>query len=321
MPISSPTVAITRPVPDAAFADLPADATTRVWSSPTTPGASDLRSLCDGADALIAFSGDPLDADLAAAVSGRLRVAAYVTAGVDGADLAALAAAGVTVTHARGLADEPTADLTFALLLAVQRKVCAVDRWVRRGGWDGGLPHELFGRDVHGSTIGLIGFGAIARAVARRANAFGMTVQHHDRSRSSDPASRWVPFDELLETSDVVSLHVPLTDATTGLIGTPELERMRSTAVLLNTSRGPVVRTDALVSALREGTIAGAGLDVTDPEPLPADHPLLSQEACVVLPHIGTATPATRTAMVAQAIHNAAAVLRGEPPHTPISGD
>lgn len=319
MPSPSWTVAVTRPLPDAALAGLPADATTRVWPGPAPPDPADVRVLCDGADAVIAFAGDVLDATWTDAVAERVRVVAYVTAGVDGADLAALAAAGVPITHARKIADAPTADLTFALLLALQRRITAAERWVRDGGWTAAVPPELYGRDVHGSTLGLVGFGAIARAVARRAAAFGMSVQHHDRSRSTSSGSRWVELDELLATSDVVSLHVPLTDATRGMIGADQLARMRADAVLLNTARGEVVDTDALVAALGEGTIAGAALDVTDPEPLPTDHPLLASDRCIVVPHVGTAIPSVRAAMVRQAVANVVAVLAGDPPLSPLT--
>ena len=319
MPTSPVTVAVTRPLPGAALAALPAGAVVRTWPGSTPPDPSELRELCDDADAILAFSGDPIDADLVAHLSDRLRVVAVVTAGIDGLDVDALASAGVVVTSSRGVLEETTAELAVTLLLTVFRRVTVADRWVRSGAWVEPAPRELFGRDAHGSTLGLVGFGRIARAVAQRATALGMDVQHHDRSRTTHPGSRWVTLPDLLETSDAVSLHVPLTPETTCLIGRGELARMRSDAVLVNTARGGVVDTDALVDALREGRIGGAGLDVTDPEPLPTDHPLLAMDTCVVLPHVGSATPATRDAMVAQAVANVTAVLDGEPPLTPLT--
>ena len=185
-------------------------------------------------------------------------------------------------------------------MLAVARRIVEADRYVREGRWGPWSPDLLLGHDLNGSTLGIVGFGRIGKAVARRAEGFAMTVIHG------------IPLGELLERSDFVSLHAPLTPQTRGLIGAAELERMKPTAILVNTARGPMVDTDALAVALRDGTIAGAGLDVTDPEPLPPDHPLLEAPNLVVAPHIGSASHRTREAMADMAVDNLLAALAGE---------
>jgi lactate dehydrogenase-like 2-hydroxyacid dehydrogenase len=204
---------------------------------------------------------------------------------------------------------ETTADLTFALILAAARRLTEGVDVVRRGEWTTWHPGFLLGTDVHGATLGIVGMGKIGKAVARRADGFGMRVlaSHHVGG---------TPLDTLLRESDFVSLHVPLTDDTRGLIGERELRLMKPTAVLVNTARGPVVDSNALRGALEEGTIGGAALDVTDPEPLPADHPLLAAPNLTVLPHVGSATVATRERMGDMAVENLLAGLGGRPmPH------
>ena len=213
---------------------------------------------------------------------------------------------------------ETTADLTWALILAVARRIAEGDRYVRSGHWRTWGPLLLLGSDVNGSTLGIVGLGRIGRAVARRAAGFGMTILYHARSRV-DPAvesalgASFVGLDELLERSDIVSLHVALTSETRGLIDASALARMKPTAILVNTARGPVVDSAALAQALRDGTIAAAGLDVTDPEPIDPGDPLLDLSNCLVVPHIASATRATRGRMAAMAAANLLAGIRGEP--------
>jgi lactate dehydrogenase-like 2-hydroxyacid dehydrogenase len=225
--------------------------------------------------------------------------------GVDNVDLAAVTERGIQVGHTPGVLTETTADLAFALLLAAARRVVEGDAAVRAGDWRTWEPAAFMGEEVHGATLGVVGMGRIGSAVARRAEGFGMRVLASGRSGT-------VALADLLAESDFVSLHVPLSDETRKLIGEPELRRMRPTAVLVNTARGEVVDTDALVRALREGWIAGAGLDVTDPEPLAADHPLLESGRAVVTPHIGSASRKTRELMASMAVDNLLGALRGE---------
>jgi lactate dehydrogenase-like 2-hydroxyacid dehydrogenase len=197
---------------------------------------------------------------------------------------------------------DTTADLAVALMLAIARRLVEGDAAVRGGRWLTWEPDFLLGRDLHGATVGVVGLGRIGRAVARRVEGFGCAIL-------STPD---VPLDELLERSDFVTLHVPLTPETRGLIDAGALERMKPTSYLVNTARGPIVDTGALGRALRAGIIAGAALDVTDPEPLPSDHPLLESPNLVVLPHLGSASYATREAMADMAVDNLLAALAGE---------
>jgi len=213
------------------------------------------------------------------------------------------------VGHTPGVLTETTADLAFALLLAAARRLGESERDVRAGCWPVWSPGAYLGEEVHGATLGIGGMGRIGSAVARRAAGFEIEVLHSSRSGG-------IALEELLERSDFASLHVPLNPETHGLIGEAELERMKPTAVLVNTARGELIDTDALVDALRGGAIAAAGLDVTDPEPLPAGHPLLTVDNAVITPHIGSASRRTRELMADMAVDNLLAALRGEPmPH------
>jgi glyoxylate reductase len=255
-------------------------------------------------DGLLCLLTDRVDAQLYESAP-RLQAVSVFAVGVDNVDLAAATERGIQVGHTPGVLTETTADLAFALLLAVARRVVEGDAAVRAGDWPTWEPGAFLGEEVHGATLGVVGTGRIGSAVARRGEGFGMRVLAHSRSSGAS-------LDELLAEADFVSLHVPLSDATRGLIGEPELRRMKDTAVLVNTARGEIVETGALVRALTEGWIAGAGLDVTDPEPLPADHPLLATRRAVVTPHIGSASRSTRELMADMAVDNLVAALGGE---------
>jgi glyoxylate reductase len=244
--------------------------------------------------------------------------------GYDNIDVAACARRGIAVGNTPGVLTETTADLTWALILATSRRVTEGDRYVRSGAWRTWGPMILLGSDVHGSTLGIVGFGRIGQAVARRAVGFGMTVLYHSRTRAStaveaDLGVSHVSFDELLVRSDIVSIHVPLTAETRGLIDSSALARMKPTAILVNTARGPIVDQAALALALRDGIIEAAGLDVTDPEPITLHDPLLELPNCLVVPHIGSATHATRGRMAAMAAANLLAGVRGDPLPTPVA--
>jgi lactate dehydrogenase-like 2-hydroxyacid dehydrogenase len=244
--------------------------------------------------------------------------------GFDNVDVPACTARGIPVGNTPGVLTETTADLAWALLMAAARRLPEGDRYVRAGRWQTWGPMLLLGPDVHGGTLGIVGFGRIGQAVARRATGFGMTILYHDVQRATADAEEavgasFVPLPELLERSDFVSLHVNLTDDTRGLISTDALRRMKATAVLVNTSRGPVVDPRALHLALRDGEIFAAALDVTDPEPIPPDDPLLSLENCLVVPHIASASRATRGKMAEMAAANLLAGVRGERLPTPVN--
>jgi glyoxylate reductase len=269
-----------------------------------------------GCDAVISLLTDRVTADVIAAGAPALRIVANVAVGYDNIDVAAARAADVVVTNTPKLLDEATADTAFALILAACRRTTAAEATLRAGKWTGWQLDGFLGVDVHDAVLGLVGYGRIARAVARRATGFGMRVIHHSRTPSNEPG--YVDdLDELLRTADVISLHVPLTDDTRQLIDARRLALLKPTAVLVNTARGPVLDEAALADALESGHIFAAGLDVYDGEP--AVHPrLLAAPNLTLYPHIGSATRATRLAMVRLAADNVAAVLRGEPALTPV---
>lgn len=282
---------------------------------------ADLREALPGHDAMICQLTDAIDADVLAAGTD-LKIVANVAVGYDNIDVETAKARGIVVTNTPGVLTESTADLTFALILACARRVPEAERFLRRGDWRQWEIDLLSGRDVHGATLGIVGMGRIGRAVARRAAGFGMRVLYHAR-RGVDPqvetdlAIERCSFQDLLTESDFVSLHVPLTGETRDLIGRDELARMRDTAFLINTARGAVVDEDALVEALREDRIGGAGLDVFRTEP-DCDARLLAFENVVALPHIASATVATRTRMCVMAAENVLAMTRGEAPPNPV---
>jgi glyoxylate reductase len=281
------------------------------YDGDAAPSLDELVPLLARADGLLSMTTDRVDARLLDAAP-RLRVVANAGVGTDNLDLLELTARGIPAGNTPGVLVETTADLAFALILAASRRLVEADRYVRDGRWQG-VSFDLFlGQDVHGATLGIVGYGAIGRAVARRARGFDMTVIHHSRTRQDDELSRWVPLDQLLREADVVSLHMPLTEETRGLIGERELALMKPTAVLVNTARGPVVDQAALTEALSERRIFAAGLDVEAIEPVPPDEPLLRLPNCIVLPHIGSGSLATRSRMVELAVDNILAGLAGE---------
>lgn len=267
-----------------------------------------------GVDGMVCLLTDLIDEAVLQAGAGRLRVVGTAAVGYDNVDVAAAAALGIRVCNTPGVLDQTTADLTFLLILAASRLASDAARDLRAGRWEGWGFMEHLGRDVHGAVLGLVGYGRIAREVARRAEGFGMEVLHHS-SRVSGFPGYVGSLDELLATADIVSLHVPLTDRTRGLIGARELGLMKPTAVLVNTARGPVVDEQALIEALWSGTIFAAGLDVFDGEP--AVNPRLFETPhLVMLPHIGSATVQTRTRMARLAAQGVCDVLAGrEPPN------
>jgi glyoxylate reductase len=249
--------------------------------------------------------------------SPELKVVSTVAVGYNNIDMAAARALGVTVTNTPDVLTDATADLTWALILGAMRRIVEGDRLVRRGGWKGSPLDFMLGTEVRGKQLGIVGFGRIGRAVAGRAPAFGMRVAYMSRSPQSVDGAEPMPLDRLLATSDVVSLHCPLTEDTRHLINHAALARMKRTAYLINASRGPVVDEAALAWALKNRILAGAALDVYEAEP--TVHPdLLTLENVVLSPHIGSATSETRLAMADLAVQNVVAVLSGQFPLTPI---
>jgi len=266
-----------------------------------------------GVDALVCLLTDRIDEEvLSAGAAGSLRVVANVAVGFDNIDVAAAARLGVAVCNTPGVLDETTADLAFALVLAASRLASDAERDLRGGRWPGWGITQYLGRDVHGAVLGLVGYGRIGKAVARRAAGFGMSVLHHTRHDTAMPGYV-AELDDLLASADVVSLHVPLADGTRHLLGARELALIGPDGVLVNTSRGPVVDEEALADALHTGALFAAGLDVYEREP--AVHPrLLDAPRTVLLPHIASASVATRTRMARVACQGVCEVLAGGRP-------
>jgi len=312
-----PTVAVTRIIPEAALGPLRAAAEVRLWEDDLPPNPAELAALLRGCAGALTMVTDRIDAALLDAVPG-LRVIGTFAVGYDNIDVAAATARGVAICNTPGVLTEATADAAFSLLLAAARRIPEGITYVRAGEWRAWRPMVLLGRDIHAATLGIIGLGRIGQAVARRARGFEMRVLYHGRERQPDAERElgveYVPLDALLAASNFVSLHCALTPATRGLLGAREFGIMRPDAILINAARGPVVDTDALVAALQGGQIGGAALDVTDPEPLPRDHPLIGLPNAIVVPHTASSTVATRDRMADLAARNILAVLGGTTP-------
>jgi glyoxylate reductase len=302
-------VFVTRRLPGGALERLQAAHDVEVWPDRLPPPREELMARAPELDGLLSMLTDRVDAELIDAAP-RLRAISNYAVGVDNVDVDAATARGIPVGNTPGVLTESTADLAMALMLGIARRLAEAESFVRAGEWRTWEPGLMLGRDLHGATVGIVGHGRIGQAVGRRLEGFGCELLTTSRSGG-------VALDELLERSDFVTLHCPLNAETRGLIGAAALRRMKPTAYLVNTARGPIVDTDALDHALRTGEIAGAALDVTDPEPLPADHPLLDAPNLLVVPHVGSATHATRGRMADIAVDNLLAGLAGEPmPHS-----
>jgi glyoxylate reductase len=301
-------VFVTRALPFEALGRLRAAHDVDVWPDPDPPSPAELRERAAGADALLTMLTDRVDAALLDALP-QLRAVANMAVGTDNIDLEAARDRGVAIGSTPGVLTDATADLAMALILAITRRLPEGEARVREGRWGPWQPAQDLGTELAGATLGIVGFGRIGRALATRAQAFGMQIVHTARSSG-------VTLDELLGRADVVSLHVPLSPATHHMIDTVALSRMKQSAYLVNTARGGVVDQDALRDALQRRRLAGAALDVTDPEPLPADDPLLDAPNLIVVPHIGSATAGTRARMAAMAVDNLLAALDDRPmPH------
>jgi glyoxylate reductase len=314
-----PKVFVTREIAADAIAQLRRAAQVEVWPHPWPPPYAVLRRRLAGADGALTMVTDRIDAALLAA-SPWLRVVSNLAVGVDNIDLGAATRAGIAVGHTPGVLTEATADLAFALMLAAARRVALGDRQVRAGKWKTWGPRVLLGPEVFGATLGIIGWGAIGRAMARRAAGFQMRILYVTRSSSRTRSEKPVPgampvtLNRLLAESDFVSLHVPLTAATRHLIGAAQFRRMKRGAILINTARGGVIDQHALANALKSGHLDGAGLDVTDPEPIRRDDPLRRLDNVVITPHIGSAGYSARQRMAALAVGNLLAVFEGKRP-------
>jgi glyoxylate reductase len=289
------------------------------WTGEHRPPRAEVLKRAAGKDALICLLTEKIDRELLDAAGPQLRIVANVAVGFDNVDVPACTQRKIAVTNTPGVLDETTADLTWTLLLSVARRLVPADRMVRSGAWAGWNLDQFCGADVWGKTLGIIGFGRIGRAVARRALGFNMRVIYYSTTRAPAEVERelhaeYFEMDQVLAQADFVSLHVPLRAETRGMIGPAELATMKRTAYLINTTRGPVVQEAALVAALEQGQIAGAGLDVYEHEPVVSDG--LRRDNVVLTPHMGSASVETRTRMAMIAVENAVAFFSGERPPT-----
>ena len=312
----------TRQLPGESFQALLADDgyAVEVWPEDAPPPRADLLAGVADADGILCLITDSIDEAVLDAAGSGLKIVSQMAVGVDNIDASACAARGISVGRTPGVLTDTTADLAWALILASARRLVEAADYVRNGDWKTWSPTQLAGADVHGAALGIVGFGAIGQAVARRAQGFGMTVRYWNRTPRPEEAAalgaEYAEFDDLLAASDFVSLNVALTGETRGLIGADALAKMQRHAILVNTARGPVVDEGALAEALRNGTIAAAGLDVTTVEPISMDSPLLSMPNVIVLPHVGSSSLATRSKMADIAVANLRAALEGRPiPH------
>ncbi|PLW83775.1 D-glycerate dehydrogenase [Kineobactrum sediminis] len=307
-------VFVTHMLPGERIHQLSAFCDVNVWLGPGLISASALREELVGCHGVVCLLTDHIDRSLIDTLP-QLEFISSMSVGVDHIDVAALNERGIPLGHTPGVLVETTADTTFALLLAAARRISEADRFVRQGEWrreNRWSPDFFTGKDVSGATLGIIGVGAIGQAVARRASAFGMKVLGWNRSPKTVAGIDMVALEQLLECSDFVSLHIPLTDDTRGLLDAHHIALMKPGAVLVNTARGGIVDESALAAALASGALFAAGIDVFDEEPVPENNPLLALPNVVLAPHIGSATTLTRERMADITADNAIAALRGE---------
>ena len=312
-------VLVTREIPEAGLGLLDGFDVRVLYERP--PERGELLDAIRGANGILSTATEKMDGEVMDAAGEGLRVIANMAVGYDNIDVAAARERGVVVTNTPGVLDETTADVAFMLMLAAARRLGEGERLLRAREWEWWGPKQLRGVDVWGKRLGILGLGRIGRAVARRARGFGMEILYHNRSRNEDAeqelGARYLELQDLFGESDFISIHTPLTPETRHLIGEKELGLMQPTAVLVNTSRGPVVDEGALADALGNGRIFAAGLDVYEEEP--KVHPkLFDLENVVLAPHIGSASIETRDKMAKLAAENLRAVLSGEPAKTPV---
>ena len=313
--MSKPRVFITRLILESGMKLVQDFCEAEIWTDELPPNRDELLLHVHGRNGLLCLLTDQIDAKVMEAAGPGLKVISNCAVGVDNVDVPAATARGIPVGNTPGVLTEATADFTFALLMAAARRVVEGEHQVRSGGWKTWSLNYLLGADFAGATLGLVGFGRIGRAVARRATGFGMRIIFSDLNPAKpEPGVEavHVDFDTLLREADFISLHIPLTDETRGLMNDAAFARMKPTSVLVNTSRGPVVDQAALYEALKTHRIFAAALDVTVPEPLPTESPLLTLENCIVVPHIASASWQTRQKMSQMAAENLIAGLKGE---------
>jgi len=322
--VARPKVFVSRVIPDDGLNPIREATDATIWDHELPPPRPDLLREIEGCEGVLTLLTDRVDDEFLDRAGPQLKVVSNFAVGFDNIDVPACTKRGIPVGNTPGVLTETTADLAWALLMAAARRLVEGDRYVRDGQWKTWGPMLLMGPDVHGATLGIVGFGRIGQAVARRARGFGMRILYHDPRRASpaveaEYGAEFRTLEGILPESDFLTLHVDLRPETRGLISAERLRWMKPTAILVNTSRGPVVDSMALAEALKTGQIAAAALDVTDPEPIPVDHPLVGLDNCLIVPHIASASRATRGKMAAMAAANLLAGLRGERLPTPVN--
>jgi lactate dehydrogenase-like 2-hydroxyacid dehydrogenase len=317
--MSLPKIFITRLIPDFGLflikESFPLFDSTQespdIWHHDLPPSRDELIERSRGVDGLLCLLTDKIDGDVMDAIGPQLKVISSMSVGVDHIDVAAATTRGIPVGNTPGVLTDSTADQTFALMLSAARRIPEAERYLRAGKWVTWQPSLLLGADIAGATLGIVGFGRIGQAVAKRAQGFGMRVLFHSPNAESAYGARPADLDTLLYESDFVSIHVPLKPETKHLVNAEFLAKMKPSAVLVNTARGGVLDQTALYQALKSSQIFAAALDVTDPEPLPMDSPLLELENCIIVPHLGSASKNTRDMMSLLAAQNLVAGLKG----------
>ncbi len=308
-------IVLSRPLPDDWIAPVRAKFDVHVGTFENGLNSEELAEHISRVEGVLTLLSDKVDAALLDKMPS-LRVISNMAAGTDNLDLAECMARGIRVGNTPGVLTNATADIAMLLMLMITRKANLAEKDARSGGWKTWDPTGWMGMELGGKALGIVGMGKIGKAVAKRAEAFGMRIYYHNRSPLSEqegkPNWKWLPLRECLASSDVVSLHCPLTPETTHLVNAEKLSWMKPSAFLINTSRGKVIDQNALADALRDRKIAGAGLDVTDPEPLPLDNRLFTLPNCVIYPHIGSATEDTRRKMAEMACENLIAGMNGD---------
>ncbi|MBE2271477.1 MAG: D-glycerate dehydrogenase [Anaerolinea sp.] len=312
-----PKVFVTRQIPEAGLTRIREVCDLHVWESEMPAPYDQLTKRVGGMDGILCTLTERIDAALIDAAGAGLKVISQMAVGYDNIDVRAAAARGIPVGNTPGVLTDATADLAFALLLAAARRLTEGVEYIRSGHWTTWQPRHLLGADLSGATLGIIGLGRIGKAVAKRARGFDMrilaTSRHLTDTEAEAHGATRVDLPTLLRDSDFVSLHTPLTPETRHLINRETLAQMKPSAILINSTRGGTVDQRALYEALRDGVIAGAALDVTDPEPIPLDDPILTLPNALVVPHIGSATVKTRDKMALMAAENLIAGVMGQP--------
>ncbi len=309
------SVYVTRNLPGPALQELAKKCRVTLHKKPTPPSRKEILKNVAGKDAILCMLSDRIDAQVMDAAGPQLKIISSYSTGFEHIDVEEATRRGIYVTYTADILAEATADLTFALILACARNIVQGDNMVRQGKWKvGWAPDLLLGQQVHGSTLGIIGLGRIGAAVARRAKGFGMNVLYYGKNKKESELATYTDLDDLLARSDFVSIHASMNGGSRHLVGMSELRKMKRTAFLINTARGAIVNERDLVLALRKGTIAGAGLDVFEKEPLPGSSPLAKMKNVVVLPHIGSASRQTREKMAQVAVGCVLDALSGKRP-------